>query len=177
MTSNIKQENLATFYGIKKEDQIREWLHKFEEVGLIQIINSKLKGQYGTFDRCAYKLHDEHFVLISNKLHDQPVSRELKGFLILLKCKCLNGSNMCKYTQDELASELSISPASISRYIKKGIEAGYIKKNKKGIHLLHKDIFIITKETLLAQVKGFYPQVLDDDGYREDGSINYIIPK
>ena len=87
MESYIKQENLAVFYGIKKVDQIREWLHKFEELNLIQINKYEAKGKHGTFDRCAYILNTEHFVFISNKLYDEPISKQLKGFLILLKCK------------------------------------------------------------------------------------------
>ena len=37
MESYIKQDNLTNIYGIKKTDQIREWLHKFESLGLISI--------------------------------------------------------------------------------------------------------------------------------------------
>ena len=59
MKSYIKQENLATFYGIKKVDQIREWLHKFKELNLIQINKYEAKGKHGTFDRCAYILNTE----------------------------------------------------------------------------------------------------------------------
>ena len=29
MVSDVKQETLTEFYGIKKEEQIRLWLHKF----------------------------------------------------------------------------------------------------------------------------------------------------
>ena len=35
MESYCKQDNLTDFYGIKKTDQIREWLHKFESLGLV----------------------------------------------------------------------------------------------------------------------------------------------
>lgn len=89
MESNIKQENLTKFYGIKKEDQVREWLHKFEELNLITIDKTPTQGKYGTFDRCKYTLNTEHYVLISNTLYDEPISRQLKGFLVLLMCKCL----------------------------------------------------------------------------------------
>ena len=37
MVSNVKQESLTRFYGIKNDDQIRKWLHKFEDLNLIQI--------------------------------------------------------------------------------------------------------------------------------------------
>ena len=126
MESYIKQENLAVFYGIKKVDQIREWLHKFEELNLIQINKYEAKGKHGTFDRCAYILNTEHFVFISNKLYDEPISKQLKGFLILLKCKCLNGSNTCKYTQTELAKELNISFRLKSSWVDQAEKFEYI---------------------------------------------------
>ena len=75
MESYIKQDNLTNFYGIKKTDQIREWLHKFESLGLISIDKSDIYGQYGKFNRCSYQLDTEHYVLITNKLYDEPISR------------------------------------------------------------------------------------------------------
>lgn len=81
MVSNVKQESLTQFYGIKNDDQIRKWLHKFEDLNLIQIDKQPIKGKYGSFDRCSYILNTEHYVLISKKLYSEPISRQLKDFL------------------------------------------------------------------------------------------------
>lgn len=147
MTSYTKQDSLTNFYGIKKTDQIREWLHKFESHGLIKIYKSDIHGQYGKFNRCSYQLDTEHYVLITNKLYDEPISKELKGFLILLKCKCLNGTNTTLYSQNRLAEELGLSKGTISKYINEAEKKCYIERNKKGIHLLREDIFLLTAET------------------------------
>lgn len=163
MESHAKQITLANFFGIKKVDQIRDYLYRFEKLGLIEIDKFDVYGQYGKFNRCTYKLDNEHFVLISNKLYSENISKELKGFLILLKCKCFNGSNTCGYTQAVLASELGISESTVSRRIKEGIAKGHIKKDKKGIHLLRDDIFIITKETEIAFWKSVYPSIITDE--------------
>lgn len=171
MKSHIKQENLANFYGIKKTDQIREWLHKFESLGLIKIDKTDVCGQYGKFNRCSYQLNTEHYVFITNKLYDEPISRELKGFLILLKCKCLNGTNTTLYNQSQLAEELKLSNATISKYMKEAKEKGYVKKDKKGIHLLREDIFLITSESLLAKIKNIYPEIVTD----EDLERGYVV--
>jgi DNA-binding MarR family transcriptional regulator len=143
--SYIKQKTLAKEYGIKDVDQIREWLYNFQSEGLVRIVKTNIKGQYGKFQRCRYFLNTEHYVLISELLKDEPISRQLKGFLILLKCLCLNGTNTTKYSQNQLAKELGISTGTISNYMKQAIANGYISKNENGIHLLREDIFYIAK--------------------------------
>ena len=143
--SNIKQKSLAEYYGIKDTDQISNWLRKFQSQGLLRIIKFKVKGQYGKFHRCKYQLNTDNYVFISEILHDEPISNQLKGFLILLKCKCLNGTNTTKYSQNQLAKELGISTGTISNYMKQAIANGYISKDENGIHLLREDIFYIVK--------------------------------
>lgn len=171
MESYIKQDNLTNIYGIKKTDQIREWLHKFESLGLISIDKSDIYGQYGKFYRCSYQLDTEHYVLITNKLYDEPISKELKGFLILLKCKCLNGTNTTLYSQNRLAEELGLAKGTVSKYINEAEEKGYVKRNKKGIHLLREDIFLKTSESQLAIIKNVYPEIITD----EDLARGYIV--
>ena len=143
--SNIKQKSLAEYYGIKDTDQISDWLHKFQSQGLLRIIKLNVKGQYGKFHRCKYQLNTDNYVFISEILHDEPISSQLKGFLIMLKCKCLNGTNTTKYSQNQLAKELGIATGTISNYMKQAIANGYISKDKNGIHLLREDIFNIAK--------------------------------
>ena len=140
--SNIKQLILANEYGIKDTDQISDWLYKFQSKRLLTIVKVKVKGKYGQFKKCRYFLNTENYVLISEILKDEPISRQLKGFLILLKCKCLNGTNTTLYSQNKLAKELKIGKSTISDYMKEAVAKGYISKDKKGIRLLREDIFL-----------------------------------
>ena len=141
--SNIKQLTLANEYGIKDTDQISDWLYKFQSKGLLTIVKIRIKGKFGQFKKCRYFLNTENYVLISEILKDEPISRQLKGFLILLKCKRLNGTNTTLYSQNKLANELGISRGTISNYIQEAIDKGYITKDKKGIHLIREDIFYL----------------------------------
>ena len=50
--SNIKQITLANDYGIKDTDQISDWLYHFQSCGLLTVIKTNIKGQYGKFQRC-----------------------------------------------------------------------------------------------------------------------------
>ena len=122
--SNVKQESLAKYYGIEDVDQIRDWLYNFQSQGLLRIIKINIKGQYGKFQRCRYQLNTENYVFISKILKDEPISRQLKGFLILLKCKCLSGTNTTLYSQNQLAKELGIGKSTISNYMKEAEEKG-----------------------------------------------------
>ena len=142
--SNIKQLTLANEYGIKDTDQISDWLYKFQSKRLLTIVKVNVKGKYGQFKKCRYFLNTENYVLISEILKDEPISRQLKGFLILLKCKCLNGTNTTKYSQNQLAKELGTATGTISNYMKQAIANGYISKDENGIHLLREDIFLKT---------------------------------
>ena len=141
MTSYTKQNNLTNFYGIKKTDQIREWLHKFESFGLVNINKSVVHGQYGIFNRCSYQLDTEHYVLITNKLYDEPISKELKGFLILLKCKCLNGTNITLYSQNRLAEELGYPKAQYRNTLMKPKKKAMQKGTRKEYTCLERIYF------------------------------------
>ena len=141
--SNIEQESLAKEYGIEDTDQISDWLYKFQSYGLLRIIKLNIKGQYGKFQKCRYLLNTDNYVFISDLLKDEPISRQLKGFLILLKCKCLSGTNTTLYSQNKLAKKLGIGKSTISNYMKEAEEKGYITKDEKGIHLTRKDIFYL----------------------------------
>ena len=143
--SDIKQETLAKEYGIKDTDQISDWLYHFQSCGLLTVIKTNIKGQHGPFQRCRYQLVTEHYVLISSLLQDEPISRQLKGFLILLKCLCLNGTNTTLYSQAQLANELKMGKSTVTKYISEAVDKAYIVKDKKGIHLLRDDIFFVAK--------------------------------
>ena len=159
--SNIEQESLAKEYGINDTDQMSDWLYKFQSCGLLTIIKTPIKGQYGRFQKNRYLLNTDNYCFISDLLKNEPISRQLKGFLILLKCKCLNGTNITLYSQNQLAKELGIAVGTISNYMKEAVDKGYISKDKKGIHLLREDIFLNSR-TEFQRIKSKRTKVARD---------------
>ena len=75
----------------------------------------------------------------------------------------MNGTNTTLYSQNRLAEELGLAKGTVSKYINEAIERGYAKRDKKGIHLLREDIFLITSESQLAIIKNLYPEIITDE--------------
>lgn len=164
MISNAKQTSLAEFYGIKDVKYIQDCLSKFEDLGFLTIVKRGVVTSQNAFYRNVYHLNDEHFVMISNQLYSEPISNELKGFLILFKCLCLNGTNFNKYSIRGMEDNLKIGKSTIQRHLKQAMEEGYIKKNKKGYYqLTREDIFIPLPESAFAIMQNVYPEILTDE--------------
>ena len=75
------------------------------------------------------------------------------------------------YSQNRLAEELGLAKGTVSKYINEAEEKGYVKRNKKGIHLLREDIFLKTSESQLAIIKNVYPEIITD----EDLERGYVV--
>ncbi|MEE3417390.1 MAG: hypothetical protein VZR53_18850 [Prevotella sp.] len=121
-----------------------------------------------------FSIHDDgfvHWVIIDEKLVEEPISNELKGFLIMLKIKCLNYTNVCGYSIRALADTLSIGKSMVDRYLQQAEELGYIKRNKKkkNITLLRDDIFIIARETDIHKLRNFCAEAVCDEDYDSKG--------
>lgn len=175
LVSNVNQDTLAEYVGVE-ESTIQRHISKFEDEGLILIDReTKIKNDY-IFKKNHYTLlydlsiHDdefEHWVVIDEQLVKEPISKELKGFLIMLKIRCLNYTNTCCYSVRGLAETLSIGKTMVDRYLLQAEEQNYIKrdKKKKTIMLLRDDIFIIARETDIHKWKMLYPETIADEEF------------
>ena len=72
-----------------------------------------------------------HWVMVDEKLVKEPISNELKGFLIMLKIRCLNYTNVCGYSVRALADTLSIGKSMVDRYLQQAEELGYITADER----------------------------------------------
>ena len=180
--SVIKQSTLSDLVGLC-ENQLREHLDKMKDRGLILKERDEfyINGHGGK--KCKYELlYDingyyktpEHWVYIDIGLLDkEPISKELKAFLVKAKICCYNYTNYFEYSAREMAPLVNLGHSSVSKYISQAIKLGYIVKKKVGkktrYTLTNNDIFIIPRETDIAVWKGVYPEAMDENDFDERG--------
>ena len=176
--SNVLLETLSKEAGYDS-DTISGYLHKVK--GYVDITRQFIKAENGQpKTKNFYKVHipPKDFIMVSRSfldLHfDNLTLREetdIKGFILLVKCICLNCCNLTFYSLREMAAHLSISYGTIQKYMKKCIELNLIERHKgcykitlncfdkgntnylpKGTPPLYKEIY--TTIDLFCQTKG-----------------------
>jgi DNA-binding transcriptional ArsR family regulator len=93
----------------------------------------------------------------------EPIRRELIGFLVQLKLRCYNYTNLCQYSVRDLADTLVYKKSTVGRYLIEAEELGYIKRDKDGIHLLNEKLFIVDEKSDYELVRESYPEILTDE--------------
>ena len=160
--SNVNEDTLAELVGLRRET-ISKHINDFARKGIIRMVTERRKGDSGAFLFNHYYLYTDNYSLISMDLLNEPISRELIGFLVQLKLRCYNFTNLCQYSVRDLADTLVYKKTTVGRYLKEAEELGYIKRDKKGIQLLNTNLFIIDKKSEYELVKEFYPESLTDE--------------
>ena len=159
--SNVNEDTLAELTGLRREI-ISKHICEFDKKRIIKKITERRKGDSGAFLFNHYYLYTDNYSLISMDLLKEPISRELIGFLVQLKLRCYNFTNLCQYSVRDLADTLVYSKSTVHRYLKEAEKLGYIKRDKDGIHLLNEKLFIIDKKSVYELVREYYPEVLTD---------------
>ena len=160
--SNVNEDTLAELTGLRRET-ISGYITKFDNERIIKKITECRKGDSGAFLFNHYILYTDNYSLISMDLLKEPISRELIGFLVQLKLRCYNFTNLCQYSVRDLADTLVYTKSTVDRYLIEAEKLGYIKRDKDGIHLLNEKIFIIDEKSDYELVREFYPEILTDE--------------
>ena len=159
--SNVNEDTLAEQTGLRRET-ISIYITKFDDEGIIKKTTERRKCSSGAFLFNHYILYTDNYSLISMDLLKEPIRRELIGFLVQLKLRCYNFTNLCQYSVRDLAETLVYTKSTVHRYLKEAEKLGYIKRDKDGIHLLNEKLFIIDKKSVYELVREYYPEVLTD---------------
>ena len=160
--SNVNEDTLAELVGLRRET-ISKHINDFARKGIIRMVTERRKGDSGAFLFNHYILYTDNYSLISMDLLNEPIRRELIGFLVQLKLRCYNFTNLCLYSVRDLADTLVYTKSTVDRYLIEAEQLGYIKRDKKGIQLLNTNLFIIDKKSEYELVKEFYPESLTDE--------------
>ena len=166
LESKVNQSTLAELSGLNIKT-IRNHLNKMESKGLITVQRERKVGVSGAFKFNTYHLSDENYSLISVDLLNEPIRKELIGFLVQLKLRCLNFTNLCRYSVRDLADTLPYSKSTVDRYLIEAEEKGYVKRDKQGIWLLDKNLFIVDEKSVYELTREFYPEILTDEDSRD----------
>lgn len=160
--SHINQTTLAQLLNVDRTTIIR-WLKVYEENNLLSVEHTHIINEDRQLvKKNIYKLNTDNYKLIGDGLLSLDISNELKGFLILIKCRCFNCSNLCAYSTRKLAATCKISHSTIVKYLKQAENFGFIIRDKQGITLVNENIFIPQKESTYYWVLKTYPQILTD---------------
>lgn len=178
--THIKQSTLAKAWNIKNVSSV---IKRFEQAKLLYKGQENITGQYGRFKRNTYYIIIGKWVGISIELLNEPISDELKGFLILLKSFCINHTNRCLYTTSEELADwlLKVKVTDIEKLLDETEQAGYIRgdieKGKRFITLTRDDLFAVWKESEGQKLYRLYPhpysQEQCDDMLQPRGTPDY----
>lgn len=166
LESKVNQSTLAELSGLDIKT-IRNHLNKMESKGIITVQRDRKVGASGAFKFNTYYLTDENYSLISVDLLNEPIRNELIGFLVQLKLRCWNYSNLCRYSVRELADTLPYTKSTVERYLIEAEQKGYIKRNEKGIILVNTNLFIVDKMSEFELIRRLCPEILTDEDYRD----------
>lgn len=168
LESHIKQKNLLEFINTNNPDEItdrtlKNHLKKFKELGLITIETVKMNGSKGIFNRNCYKLIDDHYILVDKELSELKISGKLKGFLLILRTFCINGTSKVLYNLAQIAENTTVGKNSISKYIDMAEKNNLLKRLKIGFEFINKKIFIETKISNYQFIKNLYGEAFIEE--------------
>ena len=193
--SHVKLDTLSELTGIKETEYISKHINTLISKDLILYKDKQRHlGNKGVFDTCTYYLYkpENDWIRIDTDFLQADISNKLKGFLILLKCLCLNNTNYTGYNKSKISELLHISRPTLNAYLNQCIEIGLVKENEKGgyaitdTHLFKVDAVKNTPDRFYSSVReylqqrGLIPPVYEKKYvwkmmYHFSGSPNYMI--
>ena len=139
--SNVLLETLSKETGYDSET-VSGYLHKAKEYKYIEITPKTCgkKEDGSTKTKNFYKIHipQKDFIMVNREFLDFHIENlsikeetDLKGFILLIKCICLNNCNFTYYSLREMAEHLKISYATIHKLMRKCRDLELITYHKK----------------------------------------------
>lgn len=131
--SAVNQDTVAAITG-RCQRTVGNHVEKMEQAELVKVTRTQLererKKDYYDFARPA-----KDFIICDHSLIDmelegltQEQQSDLKGFLLMVKCMCVNNCNFTYYSYKQMASKLGIGETVIKKLMRQLIEHGLVER-------------------------------------------------
>lgn len=149
--SHVIHKTLTDMTGFP-ESTLKRYLNKLKGKGFIET-KSYYNGVTQTGDPrhltdYITQMPDIHYIMVSRTLLDMQINElplkhqsAIKGFLLMLKCVCLNFTDTTLYSYRKMEKHMNLSYSIIAGLMKQCIEYGLVRANKKG-YTIKEGLFI-----------------------------------
>ena len=148
--SNVLLETLSNLSGYDAET-ISNHLHKVADNSDYLSIDRRYIGKESgkpktknyykvTFPAMNFIMVDSDFLDFEIEGYSKKTQHDIKGFILLIKCLCLNNTNITKFSLREIEKRIGLSYCTIQNYMKKCIDLGYII-HEKGCYRINLSYF------------------------------------
>ena len=146
--SHIHQDSLAQFCHCSIS-KIQDAISAFKRIGFIQSVKVlQFKNEKGEPRReNIYQLHipETNYFILRKELLEKDIPANVIGYVLLLKCLCINGTNSCYYTLKEIAEKINAGYSTLkgkNGLHQKAIDYGLIQSTKEKHTILDSNILL-----------------------------------
>ena len=146
--SHVLRKTLCDVTGLKNEDTISKYTNKFKELELLDKYSIKgyneEAGRISTSITYTINIPTMNWVRFDASLLTEEIPNKLKAFLVLLKCLCLNNTNVTSYSKNKIAQLLNMDRGTVSKYMEMAIKEGKVIEINK--------VFFITDTNIIMDL-------------------------
>ena len=146
--SHIHQDSLAQFCHCSIS-KIQDAISAFKRIGFIQSVkvlqfkNEKREPRRENI----YQLHipETNYFILRKELLEKNIPANVIGYVLLLKCLCINGTNSCYYTLKKIADKMNAGYSTLkgkNGLHQKAIDYGLIQSTKEKHTILDSNILL-----------------------------------
>lgn len=146
--SHIHQDSLAQFCHCSIS-KIQDAISAFKRIGFIQSVKvHQFKNEKREPRReNIYQLHipETNYFILRKELLENDIPANVIGYVLLLKCLCINGTNSCYYTLKEIADKMNAGYSTLkgkNGLHQKAIDYGLIQSTKEKHTILDSNILL-----------------------------------
>ena len=161
--SHVLRETLCKVTGVKDVDTISKYTTKFEDLGFLHKEHSYRNNEGQLTSPVTYHVNipKSNWVRFKKDLLLEDIDNKLKAFLVLLKCLCINNTNITYYNKTEISEQLHLSTKTVKKYIDLAIEHGKLLEINNFFLITDNNIILDTPRPRLRILNGLAREKYD----------------